>query len=102
MNQYDEAWNTDRLYEKEHALLEEEGFDNRLAGIRLLGRDMARIADPETRTAIESILNRETEENSQYELVADMLRGSLTRDEKFAEILQQVEKLKKGFTEVAG
>jgi hypothetical protein len=31
-----------------------------------------------------------------------MLRGSLTRDEKFDEILQQVEKLKMGFTEVAG
>ena len=102
MNQYDEAGNTDRLYEKEHALLEEEGFDNRLAGIRLLGRDMARIAGPETRTAIESLLNRETEENSRYKLVAAMLRGSLTADEKFDEILRQVEKLKKGFTEVVG
>lgn len=102
MHKYEDAGNMDRLYEKEHALLEEEGFDNRLAGIRLLGRDMARIADPDTRTAIESILNRETEENSQYKLLADMLRGSLTRDEKFEEILQQVAKLKKGFTEVAG
>jgi predicted nucleotidyltransferase len=102
MNQYHEAGNTDRLYEKEHALLEEEGFDNRLAGIRLLGRDMAGIADLKTRTAIESLLNRETEENSQYKLVADMLRGALSADEKFDEILQHVEKLKKGFSEGAG
>jgi predicted nucleotidyltransferase len=100
MNQYHEAGNTDRLYEKEHALLEEEGFDNRLAGIRLLGRDMARIADAETRATIKSILDRETEDGSQYRLISDMLRGSLSQDEQFDGILQQVEQLKKGFLEM--
>lgn len=102
MYKYEDAGNMDRLYEKERALLEEEGFDNRLAGIRLLGRDMAQIADSETRAAIKSILEQETEEQSRFRLVADMLKGSLTREKKFDEILLQVDKLKKGFMEVAG
>src|SRR3990172_700430 len=45
MTNYAQAGNEERLYEKEVSLLEEEGFDIRLAGIRLLGRDMARISD---------------------------------------------------------
>ena len=36
MNKYEEAGNSERLYEEDLPLLQEEGFDIRLAGTRLL------------------------------------------------------------------
>jgi len=99
MQKYEEAGNRDRLYEQELSLLEEEGFDTRLAGIRLLGRDMARIAEKDTIEAVKKILNNETAENSQYRLISDMIRGGLMSDGKFDEILQQLGKLRQGVGE---
>lgn len=99
MHKYEEAGNFDRLYDKEQNLLREENFDTRDASIRLLGRDMAKIADPETLSAVGAILGAETEEQSQYRLVTDMIRGSLNYTYRFDEVLRQVEKLKKGMEE---
>ncbi len=55
MQKYDEAGNLGRLYEEELTLLGEEGFDTRIAGIRLLGRDMGKTSDPETFKMIKNI-----------------------------------------------
>jgi predicted nucleotidyltransferase len=99
MHQYEDTGIMDRLYDTEQALLQEEGHDVRRASIRLLGRDMAGIADAESRAAIKSILDRETEAGSQYRLLSDMLRGSSSRDEQFDGLLLQVVQLKKGFLE---
>src|SRR4030065_2072108 len=62
MNKYEEAGNSERLYEEDLPLLQEEGFDTKLAGTRLLGRDMVKISDPETSRTIKGILDAETEE----------------------------------------
>jgi predicted nucleotidyltransferase len=99
MHKYEDAGNFDRLYDKEPELLQEEQFDARLAGIRLLGRDMAKIADIETLNIIKAILERETEEQSQYRLIIDMIKGSLSYEGRFDETLEQVEKLKIGLWE---
>ena len=48
MNKYEEAGNSERLYGEELPLLLEEGFDTQMAGTRLLGRDMAKMSDPQT------------------------------------------------------
>ena len=64
MNKYEEAGNSDRLYGEDLMLLQEEGFDTRLAGARLLGRDMAKISEPRTFLIIKEILDAETEEMS--------------------------------------
>lgn len=101
MNKYEDAGNFDRLYDKEQDLLQEEGFDTRLAGIRLLGRDMADIADIKTLRLVKTILNEETGEQFQYRLITDMTRGSVFHADKFDAILQEIEKLKKGLSEVA-
>ena len=100
MQKYEEAGNFDRLYDKEQDLLQEENFDTRLAGIRLLGRDMAKIADPDTLSIVNGILAGETGERAQCRLITDMIRGSLSYDDKFAESLLQVQKLRMGFLEV--
>jgi len=102
MDHYEEAGNLERLFEKEPALMEEEKFDARIAGIRLLGRDMAVIADPETKAVISAILDRETGEQLQYRLATDMARARPTREGAFDEALALVEKLKHGFKEIAG
>ncbi|MFH1703145.1 MAG: nucleotidyl transferase AbiEii/AbiGii toxin family protein [Nitrospirota bacterium] len=99
MQKYEDAGNFDRLYEEEQDLLQEENFDTRLAGIRLLGQDMARIADPDTLRTVRTILNSETGEQLQYRLVTDMIRSSLMFDANFEQVLLQVEKLRQGIVE---
>ena len=99
MQKYEDAGNLERLYEQERDLLEEEAFDTRLAGIRLLGRDMARIAVPDTVVTITVILEAETKQSSPYRLIIDMIRGLPLRYEKFDEVQLHLEKLKQGFVE---
>ena len=48
MESYEDADNFDRLYDKEQSLLKLEDYDTQLAAIRLLGQDMAEIAEPKT------------------------------------------------------
>ncbi len=96
MNNYEVAGNEERLYGQELSLLEEEEFDTRTAGIRLLGRDMAKISDTETLDAVKEILAGETGEQSRYRLVEDMISGSLDHADKFEAVLSLVEKLKQG------
>ncbi|MEW6419878.1 MAG: nucleotidyl transferase AbiEii/AbiGii toxin family protein [Nitrospirota bacterium] len=100
MQKYEDAGNSDRLYREEQGLLQEENFDTRLASIRLLGRDMAKIADPDTFRMVKTILDSETGEQSQYRLVTDMIRSTLMFDENFEQILLQLEKLRKGLEEI--
>jgi predicted nucleotidyltransferase len=99
MNNYEEAGNFDRLYGEELPLLQEENFDTKLAGTRLLGRDMAIISDSKTSLMIKEILDAETEEASKYKLATHMIRETGLPDIKFDEILLQLEKLKQGIVE---
>jgi len=99
MNKYEEAGNSERLYEEDLPLLQEEGFDAKLAGTRLLGRDMAKISDPKTFLVIKEILDAETEEMGRYKLVSDMMRETGMSDTRFDEILLQLEKLRQGIIE---
>ena len=101
MQKYEEAGNFERLYDKEQTLLQEEDFDTKQAGIRLLGRDISGIADSETVDAVIAILEGETRDQSKYRLIIDMLGDSFNPDDKkFDEILSQVKKLKSGIEEV--
>ncbi len=99
MNKYEEAGNSERLYGKDLPLLQEEDFDARTAGIRLLGRDMAKISDTQTFRIVKSILDGEIEDMSQYKLVSDMIRESGMPDVRFDEILFRLRKLREGIVE---
>jgi predicted nucleotidyltransferase len=101
MQKYEETGNFERLYEKEQSLLEEEHFDTRHAGIRLLGRDMAMMADPYTLDTVRAIVSEETGQRSQYRLITDMIRGALGSNTEFDEILSQLEKLRQGLVEAS-
>lgn len=97
MNEYENAGNFDRLYTKEQDLLTEEGFDNQIASIRLLGKDMAMIADKDTAKVVRSILEDKT--NDPHKLVIDIVRGQRMYDNNFETINLKFEKLKNGFIE---
>ena len=56
MLNYARSGNTDRLYNEEMEMLEAVAHDPDLAGIRLLGRDVAQLAKPETATKLLGIL----------------------------------------------
>jgi predicted nucleotidyltransferase len=101
MHKYEQAGNFDRLYDEEQELLQEEDFDTRLAGIRLLGRDMAMMADNDAAIMVKNILDAETEKQSQYRLITDMIRGTQMFDGNFEAIYLQIEKLRTGFVEIA-
>ena len=100
MSRYEEAGNSDRLYGEDLPLLQEEGFDATLAGTRLLGRDMAKISDSKTFLILKEILDDETKERSQYQLISDMMREAGMSDTRFDGILAQLTKLREGFVEV--
>lgn len=95
MHNYQAAGIEDRLYVKETSLLQEEEFDNERAGIRLLGRDMARISNSDTAKAVMEILVSETEEDGRYKLVSQMA----SNNDRFEANMLLLEKLKQGFVE---
>src|SRR4030043_2035959 len=100
MNKYEEAGNSERLYEEDLPLLQEEGFDTTLAGARLLGRDMAEISDSKTFLVVKEILDAETEEMGQYKLLTNMIRETGMSHTRFDELLAQLMKLRQGFVEI--
>jgi predicted nucleotidyltransferase len=66
---YMQIGNEKRLYEEHDDLLESENFDYDIAGAQILGRDLARICQEETRQQVLSILDRELSEDSDLPLV---------------------------------
>lgn len=85
----------EKLYKSELQLLESEDFDNQIAGIVLLGKEMRMICAKKTIEYIRKILNTETSGDSNFNLIRDML---FTSKIDFERILFFLRKLKKGFT----
>lgn len=102
LRSYVQAGNADRLYDEEGVLFQEEEYEFEYAGARLLGRDLAKIAKPETVQAIMDILEMETNEQSQYRLVAEMSATRIAEAERFEDRLKLLLKLKQGISEVIG
>ncbi len=75
MRIYIETGNRERFYDEHTDLLEADDFDYERAGAQLLGRDVAKIAAPQTRKALLDILEHETGEKDTYQLVEDMMEN---------------------------
>ena len=95
MKNYVDTVDKDRLYEQEITVLEEEDFDNQIACIRLLGRDMAKMSNTDTLNKVKEILSGETSEHSYYKLISDMV----SFHDDFDKILFLIKKLKSGVFE---
>lgn len=98
MENYAKAGNLDRLYGPENDLLQDEGYDQALAGIRLLGRDMGAMAAASTGQEVMAILEAETGTQQRYRLMIDMVRSSRIRD-RSDEVFAKLGKLAEGFFE---
>ena len=94
MRTYLDAGNQERLWDEEADLMVED-FDYVRAGSRLLGRDIAKILDPDIKETIVHILDRETEEQTFYRLVENMI-GIGAESSDFEEALQLLKDLKTG------
>ncbi|MCI0614673.1 nucleotidyl transferase AbiEii/AbiGii toxin family protein [bacterium] len=94
MENYEDADNFERLYDKEQLLLKEEDYDTQLAAIRLLGRDMADVAEPKTFDLLKAILQ---DERNQDKLVQDVIRQRSLPYERRGEVLAKFLKLIQGF-----
>jgi predicted nucleotidyltransferase len=96
---YLDAGNDTRLYEDASDLLKTEDFDLTRAGGRLLGRDMSRIVSRATRERIRDIFNRETDRDGALRLAGDIIRKSLSRQERSEDVLALVQQVQFGFDE---
>lgn len=99
---YLDAGNYERLLEEHDDLVSVENFDYVRAGARLLGRDIGRIASPETKIKIQETLRRETAEKSEYRLVQQIVgHSALTGEEesRFEEVLARLRELSAGINE---
>jgi len=83
-----------KLYESELSLLESEDFDNQTAGIILLGKEMKIISSGKIVKYIREILENETSENSNFNLIKDI---SVNSKMPFDKILFFLKKLRNGF-----
>jgi predicted nucleotidyltransferase len=86
---YADAGNLDRLYEHELDLLEAVEFDLELAGAQLLGSDVVRICQTETRRQISALL---TSARLLDQLIIQMNRTELTggsQEERIAGLLRR-------------
>lgn len=99
MKNYESAGISDKLYETELQLLESEDFDTQIAGIVLLGKEMSKICKNKTIEYLRKIIDEETSENSNYNLIKDML---LTKRGDFNRILFLLRKLKDGIYNKSG
>ncbi len=95
---YIEAGNDDRLYGDDNDLHDDD-FDYTRASARILGRDIVRVSSQTTINTVLQILDRETDENSDYKLITDMNRshGSF-QGEYFGSTLQLLQQLKKVYS----
>ena len=93
MKNYENAGISDKLYGSELQLLESEDFDNQIAGIILLGKEISKICSNKTIKNLKRIMDEETSEESDYNLIKDMV---VNRRNDFNRILFLLRKLKKG------
>ena len=96
LRSYNEAGNTNRIYEEPRAVaaLEAVEYDPELAGAWLLGSDVAAMASETTRTELEALLNG-TKRNR---LIEDMARAMLGRADSLKYSDRLLEQFTKGFT----
>jgi len=95
MNKYEFTGIENTLYGSELKLLQNEDFDNQIAGIVLLGKEMSKICTNKTIGYLSQIIEEETSDNSKYNLINDML---FTRREDSTRVLILLRKLKEGFS----
>lgn len=98
LKQYIDAGNDSRLYEEDSDLLVDD-FDYEKASARILGRDIAKIAGTETISILSAILERETGNSSDFNLITDMIKGRGSFEDLFTSTQALLNQLHLGIAE---
>jgi predicted nucleotidyltransferase len=84
------------LYETHVLLLAEEAFDTRISSVRLLGREITKIFNPDTVKKVTEILMKETDDVNGYRMLSHMVKGTLFQGVKFESASVLLKKLLQG------
>jgi len=101
LRHYIDAGNLERLYEEHADIFEIDGMDYLSASARLLGRDIASMSSPETKSILLQILNKETSEAGAYKFLAAMNLGFPSEENRTEEDLRLLEELIAGINDGA-
>jgi predicted nucleotidyltransferase len=99
LENYEATGIEDQLYESHAPLLTEEGYDPRLASVRLLGRDIAQLCSQDTLNTVTEILKRETDEEQDFRMLSHMVKRASFQGVKFEAALHLLKKLLQGLQE---
>jgi predicted nucleotidyltransferase len=97
LHYYLEAGNEERLYEEHADLLE---LDYKLAGTKMLGRDLSTFLTEQSRPLVEAILQRETAADGRYRLVLALVGSCWFFEEDFERVLALLEIFFEGVREL--
>lgn len=100
MKNYLDADNEKRLYEgRDGNLLEDEDFDLRTVGARLLGRDMAKLLTAQTKQIIFKHLSDDESEKGLARTAETAQRAEEMFDDELPEVVEMFRQLRQGITE---
>lgn len=99
---YIDAGNEDRLYDPtsdDIDLLDDENFDLRFAGARLLGRDLAPLLNSDTRKILSRILGDGTDKKELQKLADTITSGYLQESDRTEFVLTMLHEFSRGLQE---
>jgi len=99
MRHYTDAGNIERIYSEHSDLLDSENSGYIDAGVRLLGRDIAKILTSDIKNRILKILDKETRKQEKYKLIVDMYTSNIFIEADFNRLLSLLKELKRGILE---
>lgn len=99
MKNYETAGNEERIYEEDRDLLDDENFDSRTVGARLLGRDTARLLTAQTRQIILKHLAEDESEKGLPRIAEITARAEKIFDDDLPEVVEMFRQFKLGISE---
>ncbi|MFW6140085.1 MAG: nucleotidyl transferase AbiEii/AbiGii toxin family protein [Acidobacteriota bacterium] len=99
MRHYTAAGNIERIYNEHPDLLDLESSDFVDTGVRLLGRDIAKILTPDIKDRVLEILDKETINQEKSKLIIDMYTSNVFIEPDFNRLLGLLNELKRGILE---
>jgi predicted nucleotidyltransferase len=98
LRKYAEAGNEDRLYKEHEDLLGQEGFDLELAGAWLLGQDMSKVMQAQTREVILDLLKNQADPDKSDRLIIQ-ISNELSGNDTYEMAAKLLKNLSRGISE---
>jgi predicted nucleotidyltransferase len=99
MKNYEAVGNKERIYEEDSDLLDDENFDVRTVGARLLGRDMARLLTTQTKKIIFKHLAENESDIGLSRIAETTARAEEIFDDHLPQVVEMFRQLRLGISE---